>query len=82
MRGARKVYALYKGDKFIDEGTLADLAERRGVAYESLRFMKTPAYQRRLAQHQDKGYRLTIVEIEGEIEYGERRRRNLPGCAG
>ena len=40
-------YALYKGDKFIDVGTLKEIARRQGVKYSTIIFYGTPAYQKR-----------------------------------
>lgn len=39
-------YALYEGDKFIDIGTLKELAEKRHVALRTLQRMATPAYRK------------------------------------
>lgn len=37
-------YALYKGDTFVDVGTLEELAKKRGVAVNTIRYFGTPAY--------------------------------------
>lgn len=42
-----KIYALYHGEKNIMDGTLRQIAEARGIKYESLRFMVSPTYLRR-----------------------------------
>lgn len=41
------IYALYKGDTFICEGTIKEIAQAQGIKEESVLFYGTPAYQRR-----------------------------------
>lgn len=43
-----KVYALYKGDEFIDLGTLDELQRSTGKSREYLTYLKTPANERRV----------------------------------
>jgi hypothetical protein len=45
------LYALYRGDEFVDVGTANELAERRGVMADSIRYLASAAYRRR--QHVD-----------------------------
>lgn len=66
MKGVKKVYALYRGESFLDEGTLDEIAARRKINRESLRFLKTPAYLKRRDAHKDYGNRLSLIELEGE----------------
>lgn len=42
------LYAIYKGDEFIDLGTIAELAERRHVRAERIRDMARPSYHRKV----------------------------------
>ena len=59
-------YVLYHGDEFIAIGTAEELAEKQGVAPETIKFYATPAYARR-----DTGQnRFIAVKItkEGNIE--------------
>ena len=42
-----KIYALYKGDEYIADGTLEELAEKTGLKKSSLRWMKTPSGKRK-----------------------------------
>lgn len=44
---AKQVYALYRGDEFIDVGSAAELAERHGIKPETIRWMSTPSYHKR-----------------------------------
>jgi len=45
-----KIYALYKGETLLADGTIWEIAERTGVRVETVRYYMTPAYQRR-AKH-------------------------------
>lgn len=47
-RPNEKVYALYKGERLLADGTIHEIAEKMGVQVESIRFYKTPTYQRRV----------------------------------
>lgn len=42
-----KVYALYKGDHFLADGTIREISEKTGKTINHLRFMTKPAYKRR-----------------------------------
>ena len=42
-----KVYALYKGDKFIGEGTLEELSQQTKLKKTTLMFYGSPAYKKR-----------------------------------
>lgn len=46
-----KIYALYKGDKYIADGTLEELAEKTGRKEASLKFMTTPSYYGRIGDN-------------------------------
>ena len=56
-------YALYKGDKFIDVGTLKELAQRQGIKYKSIIFYGSPTYQRRTG-----GRGWIVVKLEDDEE--------------
>ncbi len=43
----QNIYALYKGDEFIDLGTTKELAEKIGVNERSIRFYSSPTYKKR-----------------------------------
>lgn len=45
-----KEYALYRGDEFVDVGTLREMSERLGKNPDTLRFYGSPAHMRRSAQ--------------------------------
>lgn len=58
-----KIYALYKGDEYVTDGTLEELAEKTGKKLASLKFMTTPSYHSRIG---DKALRLVSL---GEESY-------------
>ncbi|BAL83539.1 putative phage protein [Selenomonas ruminantium subsp. lactilytica TAM6421] len=42
-----KVCALYKGEKFVTEGTYREISEKTGIKVSTLRFYHYPAHSRR-----------------------------------
>ncbi|TBV85002.1 DNA cytosine methyltransferase [Lysinibacillus sp. OL1] len=44
----QKVYALYKGDIFIAEGTLREISKETGKSLDFLKYMTYPAYERKI----------------------------------
>lgn len=63
MPNTPKIFALYKGDRFIDVGTLDELASRTGIKKSSLRFYATGVHRKRL-KNPEKG--LVVVRLEDE----------------
>lgn len=43
-----QIYAIYRGEKFIDTGTAKELAAKLNVQPRFIRYLSTPAHQRRL----------------------------------
>ncbi|MGV3010042.1 hypothetical protein ACEE67_01840 [Streptococcus thoraltensis] len=43
----KMLYALYRGDEFLDIGTKYELAEMIGVAPQTISFYASPTYQKR-----------------------------------
>lgn len=43
----RNIYAVYKGDQYIMDGTIPEVARARGIKEKSVKFFLTPAYRRR-----------------------------------
>lgn len=58
-----KIYALYKGDEYVTDGTLEELSRKTGKKEASLKFMTTPSYHSRIG---DKALRLVSL---GEESY-------------
>ena len=63
---ARKIrwYALYKGDKFLYQGTKQDLAKYLGVSEDTIYFYTTPAYKRRFADNSNKYLVIKVDDID------------------
>lgn len=55
-----KIYALYKGDKLLDVGTLQYLAKKFNVKIKTLFFYQTPTQKKRTSEN--KGRRLVRLE--------------------
>ena len=64
-----KVYALYKGENNVCDGTLPEIARQTGRSLESLRFCTRPAYRRRREEYKRKGKGEACMELV-EIEEG------------
>jgi hypothetical protein len=62
-------YALYKGDKFIDLGTIKELSERLGITTSTLWFYTSKAYEKRSEQKKSDNLKI-LIKIE-ENEYDE-----------
>ena len=58
-----KIYALYKGDKFLDIGTLREMSQKYNIKLETLRWLSTGANIRRLKKAgQQDGY--VVIKCE------------------
>lgn len=57
------IYAVYKGDEFIDLGTKKQLAKTLNCKTKSIAFMTTPCYKKRI---KGKENRLTVIKVEEE----------------
>jgi hypothetical protein len=55
-------YALYRGDKLLDIGTAAELAERRGISKTTVYYFARGAHHRRAGRNAIKGYRIDESE--------------------
>jgi len=62
---SRSMFAVYRGDEFVDVGTAEQIAKRIGCKPDTIRFYATPSYQARL---KDKDNRLIAVRIDKEDE--------------
>lgn len=54
-------YALYRGDEFIDLGTIKEMSKRLHMAEKTLRFYSSPAHFNRI---KNEGY--MVIKIEGD----------------
>jgi hypothetical protein len=55
--------ALYRGDELIDSGTIKEIAERRGVRKDTIRWYLTGAGQRRADARKDQSRSMRAVRI-------------------
>ena len=53
-------YALYKGDKLLEIGTIKELSEKLDVKEKTLRFYATPSYYKRAEKSKNNGFRILI----------------------
>lgn len=68
----KREYALYKGDKFIDIGTLDYLANLINVKKKTIYFISTPSYHERLEKRKSNNAYIAVkLEDENELEKGE-----------
>lgn len=64
---SRQMYAMYKGDEYIMEGTLIQLAVKRNVKLETMYYYLMPAYVRKLERRgQQNGNVIRLVSLEGD----------------
>ena len=59
---------IYKGDDLLDSGTIREVAERRGVAPETIKWYLTGAYQRRVALAKTLDHRIMVVRTDIDDE--------------
>lgn len=55
-----KIYALYRGEKFLGIGTKKELAELLNVKVETISFYGTPAYKKRT--NDSKSRRVVLID--------------------
>ena len=62
-----KIYALFKGEQNLAEGTLAEIAMKTGKTYNTLKWMTYPSYKKRLQErsHNRSGV-LELVDLGEE----------------
>lgn len=66
-----KIFALYKGEEFIDIGTAKEIAKRRGVTPEFIKYLSTPANLKRIDTRKNKNKlsnAMICVKVEEEDE--------------
>ena len=63
----RHIYAAYRGDEWLMDGTLDEIAARTGRKRKSLQLLLTPSFRRREAEIAKRGTmrnRLSLVRVE------------------
>ena len=69
MKWYERIYALYRGDENICDGTIPEIAEATGKTVNFLRYMTTPVYGRRGGKGIRGGrrrYEMVLIEEDGE----------------
>lgn len=61
LKWQERIYALYKGEQFIAEGTIPEIHKETGKSIHFLRWMNTPAYNKRAAKGKK---RLQIIKLD------------------
>ena len=56
----RRIYALYKGEQNLADGTLAEIARKTGKTYNTLKWMTYASYKKRL---QERSHRSGVMEL-------------------
>lgn len=62
-----KEYALYKGDEILQIGTIQEIAKEQNIKERTVKFYKTPIYEKRIQNRKSKKARI-LIEIEREEE--------------
>jgi squalene cyclase len=78
-----RIFALYKGDTYITQGTIREIAKYRGCTERTISFYLTDSYQKRLKnmeknrKRRSKGNLVLVYLDEGTWGYGwdEKRRK-------
>ncbi len=61
----KAIYAIYRGDIFIDLGTLDELSKKFNVKKKTIEFYCSPTYQKRKKDY-NKG--IIVIRLENENE--------------
>ncbi|WP_426952848.1 hypothetical protein [Bacillus mycoides] len=59
----KRIYALYKGDQFLSEGTILEISKVTNKSLDWLRYMLTPTYAERCS---DSMKRLRLISLDDE----------------
>lgn len=75
MKSAEPVYALYKGDKFLDIGTKKELAAKTGKSLNTMRFLASDVNKKRIESKGENNGLLMIkigsTDDDLEAKYGK-----------
>lgn len=71
-RKNNKIYAFYRGEVNVCDGTLAEIAEKTGLTVATVQYYSAPSYRRLLQERRDRGVGGTdcieVVELEDVTE--------------
>lgn len=59
----RRPVVLYRGEEIIDQGTIQEIAERRGIRKDTVYWMTMPTAERRKAKHKHQDRVLRVVAV-------------------
>ncbi|WP_122983454.1 MULTISPECIES: hypothetical protein [Rodentibacter] len=62
MMARRQIYAVYRGEENLGDGTADELAEKLGVKPKTIQSMSTPRWARR----NKSGKRLIVIKLDKE----------------
>ena len=62
------IYALYKGDKFITDGTKKEIAKCIGVKVKTISYDATKAYEKRMKKYKHKKGCKILIRIDQKGE--------------
>ncbi|BFU64741.1 MULTISPECIES: hypothetical protein [Rodentibacter] len=62
MTKRRQIYAVYRGEENLGDGTAEELAEKLGVQAKTIQSMSTPRFHRR----NQSGKRLVVIKLDKE----------------
>lgn len=57
------IYALYKGEQNLADGTLTEIARKTGKTYNTLKWMTYPSYKKRLQERSHRDRRGGVLEL-------------------
>jgi len=57
----KQIYALYKGEQFVAEGTIQEISRETGKTIDFLKYMTRPIYQKRSANGKK---RLKMISLD------------------
>ncbi|MBE2895483.1 hypothetical protein HPC38_01125 [Pasteurellaceae bacterium HPA106] len=69
MGRARAIYAVYKGEQNLADGTLDELSAKMNMTVNTLRYLSGKAYRRRIGDRLNN--RLLLIKIGTERDEGE-----------
>lgn len=58
------IYAVYRGDEFIDMGTIKQLASKFRVKEDTMRYYTSKAYKRRITARENAKDYLIVIKVE------------------
>lgn len=58
----KRIYALYKGEQFIAEGTIREISRETGNTIDFLKYMTYPIYKKRSANSKNRLKMISLVD--------------------